>query len=228
MENEGSLLSFRRIYYHDKLNSCNYTILIALSAEVASSRYDTGRTGMESFYSSYWTMERSRCSYLLFLRWSIDPSLLSERMMHLAALPQVSRFPVRLTFLFRLNTGLMRFVWLHCDKWIRLWASFHPEMTDENLRIRFISLMQEYRLCQTLKSLPSRFTESLLPDIYFSLMLYRVKGTIKSGRYSVFRQLDNLFEYDLKNAPVQWEVCAGGRNNCFIDWKGYMLVPEAG
>ena len=39
-----------------------------------------------------------------------------------------------------------------------------------------------------------------------------------------FRQLDNLFEYDLKNAPVQWEVCAGGRDNCFIDWKGDMYA----
>lgn len=39
-----------------------------------------------------------------------------------------------------------------------------------------------------------------------------------------FSQLDNLFEYDLKNAPAQWEVCAGGRDNCFIDWKGDMYA----
>jgi len=35
-----------------------------------------------------------------------------------------------------------------------------------------------------------------------------------------FTQLDNLFEYDLKNASAQWTICSGGRSSCFIDWKG--------
>ena len=35
-----------------------------------------------------------------------------------------------------------------------------------------------------------------------------------------FTQLDNLFEYDLKNASAQWDICSGGRSSCFIDWKG--------
>ena len=28
------------------------------------------------------------------------------------------------------------------------------------------------------------------------------------------------FEYDLKNASAQWDICSGGRSSCFIDWKG--------
>ncbi len=43
-----------------------------------------------------------------------------------------------------------------------------------------------------------------------------------------FRELDNLFEDDLKNAPYNGKF-AQEEGIIFIDWKGIcMLVPEAG
>lgn len=47
-----------------------------------------------------------------------------------------------------------------------------------------------------------------------------LKSPLSNEDIRFFTQLDNLFEYDLRNAPAQWENCSGGRSACFIDWKG--------
>lgn len=71
------------------------------------------------------------------------------------------------------------------------------------------------------KNILADLRNTLSPDIYlFINAMQGLKSPLSNEDIRFFTQLDNLFEYDLRNAPAQWENCSGGRSACFIDWKG--------
>lgn len=114
MENESSLLSFRHIYYRGKLNSCNYTCSycpFGKKSHLADTTQDEQAWNRFIAAIEQWKGEPLQLFIIPYGEVLIH-RYYRKGMVHLAALPQVVRFPVRLTFLFRLNTGLMRFVWL--------------------------------------------------------------------------------------------------------------------
>ena len=111
MKNEGSLLSFRRIYYRGKLNSCNYTCSycpFGKKSHLADTTQDEQAWNRFIAAIEQWKGEPLQL-FIIPYGEALIHRYYRKGMMHLAALLE---FPVRLTFLFRLNTGLMRFVWL--------------------------------------------------------------------------------------------------------------------
>jgi glutamine synthetase len=72
---------------------------------------------------------------------------------------------------------------------------------------------------------------TLLPDIYlFINAMQGLRTPLSREDIRFFSQLDNLFEYDLMNAPAQWDVCTAEKHDAFVehDGKGGMLEEFSG
>ncbi len=233
MTNTHSLFSIRRIYYRGKLASCNY----------ACSYCPFGRKSHSSV-----SLEEDKQAWLRFIttieHWKGEPLQLfiipyGEALIHeyyrkgikrLAMLPQVSGVSCQTNLSFPAEQ------WLNelssspatVDK-IKVWASFHPEMTTVDKFVRQLHSLSHVgmQVCAgavgnpSAKSLLSKLRDELSPDIYlFINAMQGLKTPLSEEDIEFFTQLDNLFEYDRKNAPAQWDACEGGRSSCFVDWKG--------
>ena len=151
----------------------------------------------------------------------------SYSLRHCRKLPE---FPVRLIFLFPADEWLneLRTAPALINK-IKVWASFHPEMTSVEKFVRQLHTLHNagIQVCAgavgnpLAKNILADLRNTLSPDIYlFINAMQGLKSPLSNEDIRFFTQLDNLFEYDLRNAPAQWENCSGGRSACFIDWKG--------
>lgn len=236
MENEGSLLSFRRIYYRGKLNSCNYTCSycpFGKKSHLADTTQDEQAWNRFIAAIEQWKGEPLQL-FIIPYGEALIHRYYRKGMMHLAALPQVAGISCQTNLSFPAKHWLdeIRVTPTVISK-IRLWASFHPEMTSVEKFAHQIHILHHagIQVCAgavgnpSAKAVLNDLRNALLPDIYlFINAMQGLRAPLSQEDIQFFRQLDNLFEYDLKNAPVQWEVCAGGRNNCFIDWKGDMYA----
>lgn len=236
MKNERSLLSFKRISYRGKLNSCNYTCSYC-------------PFGKKSHPATTLEDEQAwNCFIAAIEQWKGEPLQLfiipygealihryyRKGIMHLAALPQVVGISCQTNLSFPARQWLdeMRMTPTAISK-IKLWGSFHPEMTSVEKFVRQVHIFYRagMQLCAgavgnpSAKAVLNDLRKALLPDIYlFINAMQGLRPPLSREDISFFSQLDNLFEYDLKNALAQWDVCAGGRSNCFVDWKGDMYA----
>lgn len=236
MTTEGSLHSIRRIYYRGKLNSCNY----------ACSYCPFGKKSHSTSVSSSISLDEQAWHRFITAieQWEGEPLQLfiipygealihryyREGIMRLAALPQVVGISCQT------NLSFPAYQWLDelqtapmLMSKIKLWASFHPEMTSVCKFVRQIHILHQagMQVCAGAvgnplsKAILCELRNKLSPDIYlFINAMQGLKTPLSREDIQFFNQLDNLFEYDLRNAPAQWDTCSGGRSSCFIDWKG--------
>lgn len=233
MANTHSLFSIRRIYYRGKLASCNY----------ACSYCPFGRKSHSPVF-----LEEDKQAWQRFItaigHWKGEPLQLfiipyGEALIHeyyregihrLAMLPQVMGVSCQTNLFFPAEQWLdeLSSSPAAVNK-IKVWASFHPEMTTVNKFVRQLHSLYHagMQVCAgavgnpSAKPLLSELRDKLTPDIYlFINAMQGLKTPLSEEDIQFFSLLDNLFEYDRKNAPAQWDACAGGRSSCFVDWKG--------
>ena len=92
MKNEGSLLSFRRIYYRGKLNSCNYTCSycpFGKKSHLADTTQDEQAWNRFIAAIEQWKGEPLQL-FIIPYGEALIHRYYRKGMMHLAALPQVS------------------------------------------------------------------------------------------------------------------------------------------
>ena len=153
-----------------------------------------------------------------------------EGIIQLAALPQVTGISCQTNLSFPAGEWLdeLRTAPELINK-IKIWASFHPEMTSVERFVHQLHTLHNagIQVCAgavgnpLAKNILADLRNTLSPDIYlFINAMQGLKSPLSNEDIRFFTQLDNLFEYDLRNAPAQWENCSGGRSACFIDWKG--------
>lgn len=232
MANEGSLLSVRRIYYRGKLNSCNYTCSYCpfgkkshptstMQDKQAWSRFITAIEQWEGETLQLFVIPYGEALIHRYYR---------EGIMRLAALPQVTGISCQTNLSFPADEWLdeLRTAPELINK-IKIWASFHPEMTSVERFVRQLHTLHNagIQVCAgavgnpLAKNMLGDLRNALSPDIYlFINAMQGLKSPLSNEDIRFFTQLDNLFEYDLRNAPAQCEKCSGGRSACFIDWKG--------
>ena len=232
MKNEGSLLSFRRIYYRGKLNSCNYTCSycpFGKKSHLADTTQD--EQAWNRFIAA---IEQWKGGPLQLFIIPYGEALIHryyrKGIIHLAALPQVAGISCQTNLSFSADEWLDEFpATPTLISKIKIWASFHPEMTSVESFVRRLHTLYNagIQVCAgavgnpMAKSVLSDLRNALLPDIYlFINAMQGLKSPLSIEDIRFFTQLDNLFEYDLKNASAQWTICSGGRSSCFIDWKG--------
>ena len=232
MKNEGSLLSIKRIYYRGKLNSCNYTCSYC---PFGKKSHLTATTQDEQAWNRFITaIEQWQGGPLQLFIIPYGEALIHryyrKGIIHLAALPQVAGISCQTNLSFSADEWLDEFsATPTLISKIKIWASFHPEMTSVESFVRRLHTLYNagIQVCAgavgnpMAKSVLSDLRNALLPDIYlFINAMQGLKSPLSVEDIRFFTQLDNLFEYDLKNASAQWTICSGGRSSCFIDWKG--------
>ena len=232
MKNEGALLSIKRIYYRGKLNSCNYTCSYC---PFGKKSHLTATTQDEQAWNRFITaIEQWQGGPLQLFIIPYGEALIHryyrKGIIHLAALPQVAGISCQTNLSFSADEWLDEFsATPTLISKIKIWASFHPEMTSVESFVRRLHTLYNagIQVCAgavgnpMAKSVLSDFRNALLPDIYlFINAMQGLKSPLNVEDIRFFTQLDNLFEYDLKNASAQWTICSGGRSSCFIDWKG--------
>lgn len=236
METEGSLLSVRRIYYRGKLNSCNYTCSycpFGKKSHPASVMQD--KQAWERFIAAIgqWKGETLQLFVIPYGEALIHRHY-REGSMRLAALPQVSGISCQTNLSFPADEWLeeLRAVPASIGK-IKLWASFHPEMVSVDRFVRQLHTLHQagMQVCAGAVGNPSakdaleELRKALSPDIYlFINAMQGLKSPLSDEDIRFFTRLDNLFEYDLRNAPAQWASCSAGRSSCFVDWKGNVFA----
>lgn len=235
MANEGSLLSIKRIYYRGKLDSCNYTCSYCpfgkKSHLTATTNTEQDKQAWEHFITAIeqWKGEPLQL-FIIPYGEALIHSYYREGMMRLAALPQVIGISCQTNLSFSAGQWLneLQTTPALISK-IKVWASFHPEMTSVGKFVKQLHTLHHagMQVCAGAVGNPSSKAElsdlrnTLLPDIYlFINAMQGLKTPLSREDIRFFSQLDNLFEYDLKNAPAQWDVCTGGRSSCLVDWKG--------
>ena len=232
MTNEGSLLSVRRIYYRGKLNSCNYTCSYC---PFGKKSHPTSKMRDKQAWSRFITaIEQWEGETLQLFVIPYGEALIHryyrEGIIQLASLPQVTGISCQTNLSFSADEWLDEFpATPTLISKIKIWASFHPEMTSVESFVRRLHTLYNagIQVCAgavgnpMAKSVLSDLRNALLPDIYlFINAMQGLKSPLSIEDIRFFTQLDNLFEYDLKNASAQWTICSGGRSSCFIDWKG--------
>ena len=232
MKNEGDLLSIKRIYYRGKLNSCNYTCSYC---PFGKKSHLTATTQDEQAWNRFITaIEQWKGGPLQLFIIPYGEALIHryyrKGIIHLAALPQVAGISCQTNLSFSADEWLDEFpATPTLISKIKIWASFHPEMTSVESFVRRLHTLYNagIQVCAgavgnpMAKSVLSDLRNALLPDIYlFINAMQGLKSPLSIEDIRFFTQLDNLFEYDLKNASAQWTICSGGRSSCFIDWKG--------
>lgn len=236
MKNEGSLLSVKRIYYRGKLNSCNYSCSYC---PFGKKSHLVATTQDEQAWNRFITaIEQWKGGPLQLFIIPYGEALIHryyrKGIIHLAALPQVAGISCQTNLSFSAKRWLdeIRMSPAVISK-IRLWASFHPEMVSVEKFVGQIHILHHagMEVCAgavgnpSAKAVLNDLRKTLSPDIYlFINAMQGLSSPLSQEDILFFRQLDNLFEYDLKNAPAQWGVCAGGKSNCFVDWKGDMYA----
>lgn len=232
MKNEGSLLSIRRMYYRGKLNSCNYTCSYC---PFGKKSHLTATTQDEQAWNRFITaIEQWKGGPLQLFIIPYGEALIHryyrKGIIHLAALPQVAGISCQTNLSFSADEWLDEFPATPAlISKIKIWASFHPEMTSVESFVRRLHTLYNagIQVCAgavgnpMAKSVLGDLRSALLPDIYlFINAMQGLRSPLSVEDIHFFTQLDNLFEYDLKNASAQWNNCSGGRNSCFINWKG--------
>lgn len=233
MANEGSLLSIRRIYYRGKLNSCNYTCSYCPFGKKSHPASTTmqDKQAWSRFIAAIeqWAGEALQLFVIPYGE-ALIHRYYREGIIRLASLPHVTGISCQTNLSFSADEWLdeLRTTPALRDK-IKIWASFHPEMTSVENFVRQLHTLYHagIQVCAgavgnpMAKSVLSDLRNALLPDIYlFINAMQGLKSPLSVEDIRFFTQLDNLFEYDLKNASAQWNICLGGRSSCFIDWKG--------
>lgn len=236
MTTAGSLHSIRRIYYRGKLNTCNYTCSYCPFGR-KSHQLPTAedKQAWERFITAIEQWEgESLQLFIIPYGEALIHRYYREGIVRLASLPQVTGISCQTNLSFPAARWLDE---LHASaapvSKMKLWASFHPEMTSVNDFVQQLHTLHQagMEVCAgavgnpTAKITLHELRNALSPEIYlFINAMQGLKTPLSEEDIRFFSQLDNLFEYDLKNAPARWDDCSGGRSSCFVDWKGDMYA----
>lgn len=239
MKNEGDLLSIKRIYYRGKLNSCNYTCSYC---PFGKKSHLTATTQDEQAWNRFITaIEQWKGGPLQLFIIPYGEALIHryyrKGIIHLAALPQVAGISCQTNLSFSADEWLDEFPATPAlISKIKIWASFHPEMTSVESFVRRLHTLYNagIQVCAgavgnpMAKSVLSDLRNALLPDIYlFINAMQGLKSPLSVEDIRFFTQLDNLFEYDLKTLRLNGLSVREGEVVVLLIGKEIsLLVPE--
>lgn len=72
-----------------------------------------------------------------------------------------------------------------------------------------------------------KLRQLLDPSVYlFVNAMQGLRKPLSEEDIRFFGEIDNLFDYDRRNAKACLDGCVGGRETLFIDRKGIVCLPE--
>lgn len=177
MTNEGSLLSVRRIYYRSKLNGCNYTCSycpFGKKSHTASKMRDKQAWSRFITAIEQWEGETLQLFVIPYGE-ALIHRYYREGIIQLASLPQVTGISCQTNLSFPADEWLneLRTAPALINK-IKVWASFHPEMTSVEKFVRQLHTLHNagIQVCAgavgnpLAKNILADLRNTLSPDIY--------------------------------------------------------------
>lgn len=223
--------SIRQLYYRGLRNDCNYSCSycpFGRKSDTADAQAD--ERAWQRFVQAIDGRTAPVGIFLIPYGEALTHRYYREGIAHLSALPQVTGVGCQTNLSFPAGQWLAELERAGAvPAKIRVWASFHPEMTtvhrfaDQLHRLHRAGL----QVCAGAVAHPANRTllqdlrDTLSPDIYlFINAMQGLKRKYTEEETRFFARLDNLFTYDLANAPAEWDDCLGRTTSCYVDWKG--------
>jgi hydroxymethylpyrimidine pyrophosphatase-like HAD family hydrolase len=153
-----------------------------------------------------------------------------EAMIRLSLLPQVEGISCQTNLSFQPQSFLRRIQEQHADvSTIKLWASFHPEMTEVDTFIEKVHQLYDAGIALCAGVVGSRENKEAIAGLRQRLdkRIYLFINALQGGGglsgtddIPFFTSIDPLFLYDYKNAKADIRCCSGGRDTIFVNQKG--------
>ena len=157
-----------------------------------------------------------------------------EGIMRLAAMPHVIGVSCQTNLSFSVSRFLDEAEVEQADvSKFRFWASYHPEMVGvgefaskvEMLRAAGIGVCAGAVGDPSAKEQIRKLRQLLDPSVYlFVNAMQGLRKPLSEEDIRFFGEIDNLFDYDRRNAKACLDGCVGGRETLFIDRKGDMYA----
>jgi phosphoserine phosphatase len=155
-----------------------------------------------------------------------------EGIARLARLPHIEGVGIQTNLSFAPQRFMMGFPLFK----IRIWASFHPEMTGVDEFVGKIHWLQAHQagVCVGVVGNPANedvirtLRQKLSPTIYlFVNAMQGLTRRLTASEQRFFSSIDNLFLYDLHPPRADYAVCDGGRTTTFFNERGVFACPRS-
>lgn len=201
MTNEGSLLSVRRIYYRSKLNGCNYTCSycpFGKKSHPASKMRDKQAWSRFITAIEQWEGETLQLFVIPYGE-ALIHRYYREGIIQLASLPQVTGISCQTNLSFPADEWLneLRTAPALINK-IKVWASFHPEMTSVEKFVRQLHTLHNAGIQVCAGAVGNPLAKNILADLRNTLSpdpLYLATSlSVEQARRKLGKTLFSLFK----------------------------------
>ena len=237
----SSLSTVRSIYYRGSLEHCNYTCSYCpFGRKSVSADTTEDQEALDRFISRIggWKYGSLRILIIPYGEAMIH-RYYREGIMRLAAMPHVIGVSCQTNLSFLVSRFLDEAEAEQADvSKFRFWASYHPEMVGvgefaskvEMLRAAGIGVCAGAVGDPSAKEQIRKLRQLLDPSVYlFVNAMQGLRKPLSEEDIRFFGEIDNLFDYDRRNAKACLDGCVGGRETLFIDRKGDMYAcPRSG
>ena len=232
----SSLSTVRSIYYRGSLEHCNYTCSYCpFGRKSVSADTTEDQEALDRFISRIggWKYGSLRILIIPYGEAMIH-RYYREGIMRLAAMPHVIGVSCQTNLSFSVSRFLDEAEVEQADvSKFRFWASYHPEMVGvgefaskvEMLRAAGIGVCAGAVGDPSAKEQIRKLRQLLDPSVYlFVNAMQGLRKPLSEEDIRFFGEIDNLFDYDRRNAKACLDGCVGGRETLFIDRKGDMYA----
>lgn len=237
----GALSTIRNIYYRGSLEYCNYTCSYCpFGRKSASADTDGDREALHRFISRIGQWKHGALRILIIpYGEAMIHRYYREGIIRLAAMPHVAGVSCQTNLSFSVSRFLDEVEEARADVTkIKFWASYHPEMADvtdfaskiEKLHAAGIEVCAGVVGDPSAKEQIRRLRLLLDPSVYlFVNAMQGLRKPLSEEDVRFFNEMDNLFDYDRRNAKACLNNCSGGRESLFVDREGGMYAcPRSG
>lgn len=237
----SSLSTVRSIYYRGSLEHCNYTCSYCpFGRKSVSADTTEDQEALDRFISRIggWKYGSLRILIIPYGEAMIH-RYYREGIMRLVAMPHVIGVSCQTNLSFSVSRFLDEAEAEQADvSKFRFWASYHPEMVGvgefaskiEMLRAAGIGVCAGAVGDPSAKEQIRKLRQLLDPSVYlFVNAMQGLRKPLSEEDSRFFGEIDNLFDYDRRNAKACLDGCVGGRETLLSTGKGIcMLAREVG
>jgi hydroxymethylpyrimidine pyrophosphatase-like HAD family hydrolase len=221
----------RNIYFRGSLRSCNYQCsYCSFGRKAGETNKERDQQAHNRFYDSIAQWTHPLRIMLIPYGEGLIHTYYQEAMIRLSLLPQVEGISCQTNLSFQPSPFIKRIQALHATTGkIKLWASFHPEMTETDTFIAKVHQLYYagIELCAGVVGSRENQDTIVLLRQKLDKRIYLFVNALQGGSELLgrddlrfFTSIDPFFLFDYKNAKADISRCTGGRDTIFVNQKG--------
>ncbi len=219
----------RQWYYRGSLKSCNYSCSYCPFSKRKGSQkeYQEDEKALFSFVDAMAKEGREGAVQIVPYGEALIHKYYWEALARLSQNPALEAVGAQSNFSFSVEKMLSHFLAQGGDmKKLRLWGTFHPEMTDVDGFVAQCQMLLERRIsfCVGVVGVPEQLVliqklrKALPKEVYLWInKMDGLKRAYTQEEKAAFLEVDEYFELELKHHPANPSLCAGNR---FVEADG--------